>query len=221
MTNNLTPAERVEIWDIEKLIPYEANAKIHDDIQIAKLGQAMKNFGFTQPIIVWTDGTIIIGHGRRLAALSIGLKRVPVVVRSDLSKAQADALRLSDNRVTSVDYDMAAIQTELQRLVGEDIDLDMTGFSDFEVSFSTDDIGELDDAMFIQDISSAVEEQKNNNAKAAGEVDDIAAPVGDAFGFKRVTIAESRTIRELMSKIEAKTGKTGVSALIEIMSTAA
>ncbi|MBA8881708.1 ParB/Srx family N-terminal domain-containing protein [Phyllobacterium myrsinacearum] len=216
-----TPAETVELWDIDRIKEYKLNAKIHNEKQVTDLAKSIKAFGFSQPIIVWTDGTIIAGHGRRLAAISLGMKKVPVVCRSDLSKAEADAMRLSDNKVTSVEYDMSMLQDELQRLVGEDIDIDLTGYSDFEIQFSTDDIGEMDEGAFVGDIGAAVEVQAEENKRAAGVVDDVAAPITDALGFKRVTIAQSRTIRELVARVEAKTGKTGVDALIAVLSAAA
>lgn len=213
----------IEIWDIDKLKPYENNAKIHDDKQVAKLADSIKRFGWTQPIIVWKDGSIIIGHGRRLAAIKLGQSKVPVIVRSDLSKIEADALRLADNRVTSVDYDMEMVSNEIRRLQEElnnsDIDLTLldTGFDENELNFAIEDLGEIDDFSFVEDIGSAVEQQAEQNRENISATDDIMAPVADALGFKRVTIAQSRQIRSLMSRAETTTGRKGSDALIEIL----
>lgn len=209
---------KIEIWEIEKIIPYDKNAKIHSDEQVGKLATAILTFGWTQPIVVDVDGIIIAGHGRRLAAIKLGRTKVPVICRRDLNKAQADALRLADNRVTSVEYDMSLIQDELQRLVADDIDLSTLGFDAKEIEFSISDLGVIDPSMFVDDVGAAVEDQKNETRKAAERIDDTAAPVGDALGFKRVTIQESRTLRDLMNKIETKTGKQGVAALIDVLS---
>lgn len=222
MSKNANPT--IEIWDVSKLVPYEANAKKHSDEQVAKLANLIQKAGWTQPIVVWKNGEIIAGHGRRLAALKLGLKKVPVIVRSDLTKAEADALRLADNRVTSTEYDQAAIQIELQRLAEElegDLGLQDLGFDEKELDFSLSDLGEMDDSFFVEDVNEAVEQQKKENENAITATDDVAAPIGDALGFKRVTIAQSRQIRELMSGIEHKTGKKGVDALIEVLSAAA
>lgn len=214
----------IEFWDIEKLIPYEKNAKIHDDKQITKLANSIKNFGWTQPIVIWTDGSIIIGHGRRLAALKLGYKKVPVVVRSDLSKVEADALRLADNRVTSTDYDMNAISDELARLEKElantDINLSLldTGFDENELNFATDDLGEINNLNFVDDVGSAVEQQAEQNRENITATDDIMAPVADALGFKRITIAQSRQLRSLMMRAETTTGKKGPDALLDVLS---
>jgi len=209
----------IELWDVAKLVPYERNAKIHTPEQVKKLARAIKHYGWTQPIIVWTNGEIIAGHGRRLAALELGLARVPVIVRSDLSKAEADALRLADNRITSTDYDQAEIRIELERLADE-VDLSLAGFDDKEIDFAIADLGEIDTTFFADDIGEAVEKQKEENKTVAKTTDETAAPVADAFGFKRVTIAQSRQLRGLVTRIEERTGKTGAEALLDFLSSA-
>lgn len=210
----------VELWDIDKLVPYALNAKNHPEHEIEKLANAILTYGWTQPIVVWTNGDIIAGHGRRLAAIKLGRKKVPVIVRSDLTKDQADALRLADNRVTGSSYDMAMIQDELRRLSETDIDLLTLGFDERELDFSTADLGEIDTEFFTDDISGAVEAQQQANAKKTEEVDDTAAPIGDALGFKRVTIAQSRIIRDFMSKVEDNTGLKGAEALVAYIGSA-
>jgi hypothetical protein len=215
-TNN-----QIEVWEIEKLIPYEANAKKHDDVQVEKLATAITRFGWTSPIVVWGNGEIIAGHGRRLAAIKLGLKRVPVVCRRDLTRAEADALRLADNRVASTDYDQELIQQELQRLSdqlgAEKFELTDLGFDLKEIDFTMSDLGDMDDSLFVNDLTEAVETQKEENERKVSETDEIAAPVVDALGFKRISIAHSRLIRAAMVKIEAKTGKKGADAFVEFM----
>lgn len=211
----------IELREIDQIHPYAANAKKHPQEQVEALANLIKKAGWTQPIVVWKDGTIIAGHGRRLAALHLGLKKVPVIVREDISEAEADALRLADNRVTSTEYDQAAVQVELQRLSTElfgDLQITDLGFTDKEIDFTLGDLGEISDDFFVSDISGAVEEQKRENEKKVEATDDTAAPIGDALGFKRVTIAESRQLRELMARLEQRSGKKGVEALIYVLS---
>lgn len=218
----MSDTQKIEVWDIEKLIPYEANAKKHPEEQVKKLAKAIQTFGWTQPIVVWQNGEIIAGHGRRLAAIQLGLSRVPVICRRDLTRAEADALRLADNRVASTSYDQELIQSELQRLSIElsstDIDLTDLGFDQKEIDFTIADLGEIDESLFVDDVAEAVEEQKVKNESKIEATDEIAAPVVDALGFKRVSIAESRMIREAMVKIETKTGKKGAEAFVEFLS---
>ncbi len=210
----------VEIWDVSRLIPYEHNAKVHTPEQVKKLAQAIRTFGWTQPIVVWENGEIIAGHGRRLAALDLGLAKVPVIVRDDLTKAEADALRLADNRVTSTEYDQAAIQVELARLneelSGTDI-MSAMGFDAKELDFAMADLGEIDEGFFAEDLSTEVEAQRVKNENGIAQTDETAAPVGDALGFKRVTVTQSRALRTLMQRVEIQTSSTGVEALLKFL----
>lgn len=214
----------IELLDPKTLVPYAANAKKHPPEQVKKLIASIRKFGWTQPIVVDKDLVIIAGHGRTLAAIEMGAEKVPVIVRDDLSKAEADALRLADNRVTSTEYDQAAIQAELQRLAdelslgAESFELSDLGFDEKEINFTLADLGDIDESFFVEDVGEAVEQQKTENAKAIEATDDVAAPVGDALGFKRVTIAQSRELRDLMAKAEGATGKKGVEALIAALS---
>jgi hypothetical protein len=211
----------IQIWEIEKLVPYELNAKRHPQEQIEKLAKAITKFGWTQPIVVWSDNSIIAGHGRRLAALHLGLKKVPVIVRDDLSRAEADALRLADNRVASTDYDQELLAVELSRLFADtDGDMDLIGamgFDQKELDFTFSDLGEINGEFFTDDVNAAVDQQRADNEKTIETTDETLAPVVDALGFKRVSIAQSRTMRELMGQVEAVTGKDRVEGLIEVL----
>ena len=115
-----------------ELIPYEMNAKKHDEQQIRDLAAAIKKRGFDQPITVDKHDVIITGHGRREAALLAGLERVPVIVRDDLSEEEVKAKRLEDNRLASIDYDAIKLQQELESLVlGE---VEVFGFEERELN---------------------------------------------------------------------------------------
>jgi len=211
----------IEIWSIDKILPYAQNAKVHSKDQVEKLAKLIKRFGWTQPIVVDKDGVIIAGHGRRLAAISLGREVVPVVCRRDLSKEEADALRLADNRVASNEYDTEALQQELARLAEGGLDMEMTGFDANELDFLTADLGAMDNEIFVEDIGEAVEEQRKGNAGKSKEVDESASPVVDALGFKRVTVTQSRELRGLMARVEAKTGLKGADALLKHLATTA
>lgn len=211
----------VQLWNVDKLVPYQSNAKKHPQNQVEKLAGLIRKSGWTQPIVIWKNGEIIAGHGRRLAALHLGLEKVPVIVRSDLTKAEADALRLADNRVTSTDYDQSMIQEELQRLSveleGSTLELVDLGFDDKELDFSLADLGEMAPDFFTDDISGAVDAQHQENEASISETDQSAAPIGDALGFKRVTVEQSRQIRKMMGQIEDITGQPGADALVQFL----
>ena len=207
----------IELWPIEKIQPYKDNAKKHSETQVDSLVKSIAKFGWTQPIVIDTDGVIIAGHGRRLAAIKLGLKKIPVVCRKDLSKAEADALRLADNRIASTEYDFDLVQSELRKLYDEGFEVEFTGFSDAELTFLTGDLATIDQDIFIEDVTEAVEEQREGNKSKAKEIDESASPLVDAFGFKRITVAQSRKIRAFMTRIESETGKKGVDALMQFL----
>jgi ParB-like chromosome segregation protein Spo0J len=211
----------VTLIAVADLVPYEKNAKKHSDEQIEKLSALIGKYGWTSPIVTDKNLVIIAGHGRRLAALNIGLEKVPVIIRDDLSEVDAMALRLADNRVASTEYDLELEQLEMADIIDMDeaFDLTMLGYTEHEANFATDDLIDMEDTVFVEDIGAAVEKQKAENEQKTKETDDIAAPIADALGFKRVTIAESRKIRELMAKIELRAGCKGVEALIYVLET--
>ena len=125
---------KVEMWDIGKIKPYSQNAKTHPPEQIEKLANAMTEFGMDVPIVVDGNGTIIKGHGRRLAAIKLGLKQFSVIVRTDLTPVQVKAARLADNRISQTSWDNELLSTEMGALYEEDFDLAKMGFDPGEIA---------------------------------------------------------------------------------------
>jgi DNA modification methylase len=126
---------RIELWPIDKLLPYLKNARIHSDTQVAQIAASIRLFGFVNPILVGPDGRIIAGHARALAAREAGLTEVPVIVLDHLSPAECRALVIADNRLAenaSWDEDMLAL--ELAALRDEEIDLNVLGFEEDELA---------------------------------------------------------------------------------------
>lgn len=110
-----------------KIIPYERNAKKHDERQVENVKESIRQFGFAQPLVVDKDNVLIIGHCRLTAAKRLGLKRVPVVRMDDLTPEEVDRLRLLDNKLNESPWDF--------ELLAEDIPkLDWSGFNiDWEI----------------------------------------------------------------------------------------
>lgn len=209
------PILPVLIWNIGDITPFAKNVKIHTPEQIAALANSIKKFGWIQPIVIDADGVIIAGHGRRLAAIKLGITRIPVVQRTDLTKHEADMLRISDNKVSSTEYDMTGMREEMLRISEGDLSLwEGLGFSDHELSFEDIKLGEIDEDFFADDVLEAVEKQKKENAESAAKLDDQSTPLTKAFGFNKITVGESRRINRFMTIIEGESGKKGVDALI-------
>jgi DNA modification methylase len=123
----------VESWEIGKIIPYALNSKKHPDNQIDKIAASMVEFGMDVPVVVDGDGVLIKGHGRRLAAIKLGLTHLPVIIRTDLSPAQVKAARIADNRISQSDWDVEFLEAELRQLEEMRFDLELTGFDQSEL----------------------------------------------------------------------------------------
>lgn len=129
----------ITMKDIEKLFPYHNNPKEHPQKQIDKIASSIKNYGFIQPLVIDSENEVIIGHGRLEASKKLGLKKVPVVVKDDLTEAQIRALRIADNRVAESSWNMEQLAEEFELLELDDIELEMTGFEMDEIEGVTDD----------------------------------------------------------------------------------
>lgn len=133
---------KVENRGVSDLIPYAANSRTHSDAQVAQIAASIKEFGWTNPILIDGDDTIIAGHGRLLAARKLGLEDVPVIVLDHLSKSQQRALIIADNQLAlNAGWDMELLKSEIEGLNLDGFDLDLLGFSDDELK---DFLNELD-----------------------------------------------------------------------------
>jgi len=93
------PADQVERWPLTKLIPYARNARAHSEEQIAQIAASIREWGWTVPVLVDEQGTLIAGHGRVLAAQQLGITDVPTMVARGWTHAQIQAYRLTDNQL--------------------------------------------------------------------------------------------------------------------------
>lgn len=148
MTSNATSmnapalAKRIELWPLDRLKPYERNARTHDAAQVAKIAASITEFGFTNPILVDSADGIIAGHGRLMAAKELGLADVPVIVLDHLTDAQRRAYILADNRLAlDAGWDNDMLAAELADLQADGFDLGLTGFNDEEISDLLDQAG--------------------------------------------------------------------------------
>lgn len=126
--------EQIELWPIARLKPYERNPRLHSDDQVAKVAASIASYGWTQPILVADDGTVIAGHGRLLAAKRLGLSDVPVIRLQHLTANQARAYRIGDNQLAlAASWDEDALAAEIHTLNSEAYDLGLLGFDDAEI----------------------------------------------------------------------------------------
>lgn len=132
---SLAMAQHIEQWPVGRLIPYARNPRTHSDAQVAQIAASIREFGFTNPILVDTHAGIIAGHGRLLAARQLQLEHVPVIVLDHLSEAQKRAYILVDNRLAeSAGWDEELLRLELAALEDENFHLELMGFDDEELA---------------------------------------------------------------------------------------
>jgi len=125
----------IEYIEVESLIPYARNSRTHSDEQVAQVAASIKEFGFTNPVLVDQDGMIIAGHGRTLAAQRLQMKEVPCLRLSHLSEAQKRAYVIADNKLAlNAGWDDELLAVELRDLKDSDFDLSLTGFGDDELA---------------------------------------------------------------------------------------
>ncbi|AUY77750.1 ParB/Srx family N-terminal domain-containing protein [Escherichia coli] len=119
---------------LQELSPYAHNARTHSPEQVAQLVESIKQFGWTNPVLIDEKGEIIAGHGRVMAAEMLKMDSVPVIVLSGLTDEQKKAYRLADNRLPmNAGWDEDLLRMELSDLINADFDVSLTGFIPTEI----------------------------------------------------------------------------------------
>jgi len=124
----------IEQVKIDKLIPYARNSRTHSENQIAQIAASIKEFGFTNPVLIDETGSIIAGHGRVMAARKLAITDVPSIRLTHLTEAQKKAYVIADNKLAlNAGWDDEMLAVELTDLKDMGFDLDLTGFSTDEI----------------------------------------------------------------------------------------
>ena len=130
-----------QLRPIAALKPYEKNARTHSAEQVEQIARSMREFGFTNPILIDEQDRIIAGHGRLQAAQALRLDEVPVIILAGLTEAQRRALILADNKIAlNSGWDLKLLSEELADLKMEGFDLTLTGFSLEEIDGMTPEV---------------------------------------------------------------------------------
>ena len=155
-----------KLVSVNKLVPYQNNARTHSPEQINKLRSSLREFGFINPIIIDKDYGIIAGHGRLLAAKEEGMTEVPCVFADHLTEAQKKAYIIADNRMAlDAGWDEELLRVEIEALQAEAFDLALTGFDEKELSKLFDGGNDIEDDNFDAD-----EELKKPVFSKAGDI---------------------------------------------------
>lgn len=135
MLDGVRVPTEVRLVAVDALLPYARNSRNHDKAQVAAIARSMKEVGFTNPLLI-ADGGILAGHGRLMAAKSIGLSRVPCIDLSHLLEPQRRALVIADNRLAEMaswDLEMLKLETDDLRALGLDLEAE-TGFAEEDLA---------------------------------------------------------------------------------------
>lgn len=178
-----TPTE-IKIIKTGELIPYARNSRTHSDEQVAQIAASIREFGFTNPVLIDADGGIIAGHGRVMAARKLGMDEVPCIHLSHLTEAQKRAYIIADNRLAmNAGWDEEMLALEFKDLQDMDFDLSLTGF----------DLGEIDELLANAE---AMPEGLTDEDEVPDALPDAITKPGDVWilGKHRVMCGDSTSI---------------------------
>lgn len=134
--------------NIDDLIPYVNNTRTHSEEQVNQIASSIKEFGFTNPVLIDEQGGLIAGHGRVMGAKKLGLKEVPTITLNNLTEAQKKAYIIADNKLAlNAGWDEELLKLEIEALQDMDFNIDLLGFSDEELAdleIGLEDLPELD-----------------------------------------------------------------------------
>ena len=127
-------ALKIEQWPLERINRYPNNMRLHSSEQISQIKESIREFGFVNPCLVDSDGTLIAGHGRLQCAEELGLKKIPVIQLEHLSPEKARALRIADNAIPlNASWDIKLLNLELSELKKIDYDVSRFGLDDIDL----------------------------------------------------------------------------------------
>ena len=146
------PADKVERRPIDSLVPYANNARTHSDRQIEQIAASMREWGWTNPVLIGADGGIIAGHGRVMAARTLGYTEAPVMVADGWTDEQRRAYVLADNQLAlNAGWDNDLLRFELDALGAAGFDLDLIGFDNIDALLANQGRTDPDDAPELPD----------------------------------------------------------------------
>ena len=174
-------ADKIEQWPTAKLLPYARNSRTHSDEQVAQVAASIREFGFTNPVLVDAEGGIIAGHGRVMAARKLGMDKVPCIRLAHLTEAQRRAYVIADNKLAlNAGWDEKMLALEFKDLQAMDFDIELTGFG----------LGDIDE--LLAELDATPEGATDADETPAVQADAVSQP-GDVWllGKHRIMCGDS------------------------------
>jgi ParB-like chromosome segregation protein Spo0J len=172
---------QIETLAIDRLIPYARNSRTHSDAQVAQIAASIKEFGFTNPVLIDAEGGIIAGHGRVMGARQLGLAEVPCIRLGHLTDAQRRAYVIADNKLAlNAGWDEKMLALEFKDLQAMDFDIELTGFG----------LGDIDE--LLAELDATPEGATDADETPAVQADAVSQP-GDVWllGKHRIMCGDS------------------------------
>lgn len=142
----------IEYLSASDITPFARNSRTHSDEQVAQVAASIKEFGWTNPILIDETSTIIAGHGRLMAAQRLGLSEVPTIRLEGLTDAQKRAYVIADNKLAlNAGWDEEMLAIEIGDLLEQGFDLDLTGFGEDEIGALLADVNKVDEGLTNED----------------------------------------------------------------------
>ena len=218
----------VEQISVTDLIPFAKNSRTHSDSQVAQIAGSIREFGFTNPLLIDEQNGVIAGHGRLLAARKLNLEEVPCIRLEGLSDAQKRAYVIADNKIAlNAGWDEKLLALELKELGDLGFDTDTVGFTSEEIAeLSLDDIASVTEEPYTRKIEAPKYEPSNekpnladlcnrekvqkfvNDIKASGLTEDeknfllIAAERHTVFDFRKIADYYAHANAEMQNLME-------------------
>lgn len=143
---------QINYVDATAITPYARNSRTHSDEQVAQVAASIKEFGWTNPILVDETGTIIAGHGRLMAAQRLGYTEVPTITLENLTEAQKRAYVIADNKLAlNAGWDEEMLAVEIEELLDQGYDTDLLGFEADEIDSLLAEANKVDEGLTDED----------------------------------------------------------------------
>lgn len=161
---------KIEYRNTKDLIPYINNSRTHDDNQVMQIASSIKEFGFTNPILVDGEKGVIAGHGRLKAAKILNIDSVPVIELQHLTPAQKKAYVIADNKLAlNAGWDIELLHLEMEGLREFNYDIALTGFSEQDLARLSDDI----DLMRMKDMEKDAADKESSGEDKKPNADEL------------------------------------------------
>ena len=200
----------IQAWPLDKLKPAPDNHKKHSKESTARLAKSLADIGQIQPCVVDKNCEIIAGHGRLLAAQSLGWEKIKVI-QIPVDRATAIKARIADNLMSNQDIDQEKLTRELNELFQLDSEIDMEslmiddGLAKIE-EINLDTNFRMDDGALMEDTNKEVGEFTENAEQDMAAAEDADTPLRTIFGFTKTTGRQARVLKDFMAMVMEETG---------------